>query len=362
VTGMARFYLRSVRPDFELYVSPINIDPLLPAAPVSYPADFSAELAEATGRFYTQGMPEDTQAREAGVISIEEFLAQAKITGDEIIDQFDYALENFNNGFLFYYFGNLDQISHMLWHTRDPGHPAYDAERDAPYANVIDDLYVQFDALVGETLARMGDNTTLIVLSDHGFGSFRREFHMNAWLAENGYLSVINENVRQDPGFFANIDLSRTRAYNVGLNALYINVAGRERDGIVPPDERTALIDEIAAKLLAYIDPETGQPAITKVYKRDEVFEDRDELDNGPDMIIGYAEGTRGSGDSAVGATGDYIVRDNTEDWPGDHEWDHETVPGVLLTSRPLSRAAPRLQDLAAAILAEYGIDEPVQQ
>ncbi len=361
VTGMARFYLRSVRPDFELYVTPVNIDPLNPAAPVSYPDDFAAELADATGRFYTQGMPEDTKALQAGVLSIDEFLAQAKITGDEIVAQYKYVLERYENGFLFYYFGNLDQVSHMLWHTRDPEHPIYDAERDAQYANVIEDLYVEFDGLVGYTLDNIGDDTTLIVLSDHGFGSFRRSFHMNAWLKEHGYLTVRDENMREDPGFFVNIDLPLTRAYNAGLNALYLNVEGRESSGIVLPEQRTALIDEIAEKLLAEVDPATGQPAVTKVYKRDEVFEDRGEIEIGPDMIIGYAAGTRGSGHSAVGAVADEVLTDNVDEWPGDHEWDHETVPGVLLSNKPLKRSAPRLQDLAAAILAEFGIEESVQ-
>ncbi len=361
VTGMARFYLRSVRPDFELYVTPVNIDPLNPAAPVSYPDDFAAELADATGRFYTQGMPEDTKALQAGVLSIDEFLAQAKITGDEIVAQYKYVLERYENGFLFYYFGNLDQVSHMLWHTRDPEHPIYDAERDAQYANVIEDLYVAFDGLVGYTLDNIGDDTTLIVLSDHGFGSFRRSFHMNAWLKEHGYLTVRDENMREDPGFFVNIDLPLTRAYNAGLNALYLNVEGRESSGIVLPEQRTALIDEIAEKLLAEVDPATGQPAVTKVYKRDEVFEDRGEIEIGPDMIIGYAAGTRGSGHSAVGAVADEVLTDNVDEWPGDHEWDHETVPGVLLSNKPLKRSAPRLQDLAAAILAEFGIEESVQ-
>ncbi len=249
----------------------------------------------------------------------------------------------------------------MLWHTRDPEHPIYDAERDAQYANVIEDLYVEFDGLVGYTLDNIGDDTTLIVLSDHGFGSFRRSFHMNAWLKEHGYLTVRDENMREDPGFFVNINLPLTRAYNVGLNALYLNVEGRESSGIVLPEQRTALIDEIAEKLLAEVDPATGQPAVTKVYKRDEVFEDRGEIEIGPDMIIGYAAGTRGSGHSAVGAVADEVLTDNVDEWPGDHEWDHETVPGVLLSNKPLKRSAPRLQDLAAAILAEFGIEESVQ-
>jgi predicted AlkP superfamily phosphohydrolase/phosphomutase len=360
--GMVRFYLKSVRPDFELYVSPIDFDPLAPAAPISHPASFAAELAEALGRFYTEEMPEDAKANLAGILDFDEYLVQAKIVGDEYIDQYDYALENYNNGFLFYYFGNLDQVSHTMWHTRDPGHPMHDAERDAQYANVIDDLYISFDEIVGRTLEDMGEDTILIVMSDHGFGSFRRTFDLNAWLVEHGYLTVIDEPFTgsNDIGLL-NVDWSRTRAYNAGLNSLYLNVMGREAQGIVPPEDREALVDEIRRAMLATIDPQSGAPAITKVYARDEEFSDGGARDGGPDIIVGFAEGTRTLGRSAAGAVlGDEVFADNTEDWSGDHEWDHETVPGVWFTSQPLERQVVRLQDVAQAILAEFDIDEPV--
>jgi predicted AlkP superfamily phosphohydrolase/phosphomutase len=358
--GMARFYLKSVRPDFELYVSPFDFDPEAPAAPISHPPGFAAELAEAVGRFYTEEMPEEADARKAGVFDFDEYLAQAKIAGDEYIKMYRHALDAYNNGFLFFYFGNLDQVGHVMWHTRDPEHPAHDPVRDAKYADVIDDLYIEFDGLVGETLERIDENTMLIVMSDHGFGSFRRTFDLNAWLKENGYLAAVDPPFTPDAGLL-NVDWSRTRAYNAGLNGLYINVSGRESRGIVPAAEREALVDEIAERLLATADPATGRPAVTKIYKRDEVFSDGGARDVGPDIIVGWAEGTRTLGASAAGAVmGTEVFADNTEDWSGDHEWDHETVPGVFFSSRPMVRSSPRLQDVAQAILAEFGIDEPV--
>ena len=359
--GIARFYLKSVRPDFELYVSPFDFDPEAPAAPISHPADFAAELAEALGRFYTEEMPEEADARKAGIFDFDEYLTQARLVGDEYIEMYRHALDAYNNGFLFFYFGNLDQVGHVMWHTRDPGHPAYDAERDARYANVIDDLYIEFDALVGETREHVDENTMLIVLSDHGFGSWRRSFDLNAWLRENGYLATIETPFTPDAGLL-NVDWAETRAYNAGLNGLYVNVEGREAQGIVPPAEREALIDELAEALEAVIDPATGERAVAKVYKRDAVFSDGGALDVGPDIIIGWTAGTRTLGTSAAGAVmGTEVFADNTEDWSGDHEWDHEAVPGVLFASRAMARPAPRLQDVAQAILAEFGIDEPVQ-
>jgi predicted AlkP superfamily phosphohydrolase/phosphomutase len=356
--AMARFYLRSLEPEFELYVTPLNFDPLSPAGPISHPPRFAAELARATGRFYTQGMPEDTHALKGRILDREEFLAQAKITRDEMIEQYHHVLAGFREGLLFYYMGTADQISHMLWDTLDPEHPAYVEETHAPLADVIPSVYEELDAMVGHTLEHAPPGTLVVVMSDHGFASWRRIFHLNTWLREEGYLAVRDPHLRHDPGLFANVDWSRTRAYGLGINGLYINLAGRERQGIVPEEERRALMREIADKLLAVVDPATGEPAITKMYLREEDFEDGGYLEIGPDLVVGYAKGTRNSSESSLGGLTREVFEDNLDDWPGDHLMDHEAVPGVLLTSRPLARQADSLRDLAGAILAEFGVDE----
>jgi predicted AlkP superfamily phosphohydrolase/phosphomutase len=273
VPTQALFYLKQVRPHLHLYASPLNLDPLAPAMPISTPESFATELAEATGRYYTQGMPEDTGVLAAGVLTPAEFLEQAHIAMDEFEEQLPWFLDGFDRGLLFYYVGNGDLVSHMMWRPMDPGHPSYDAERDAPFADVVPSVYQRMDQLVSYTLDRMGDDTLLIVMSDHGFTSWRRTFHLNAWLHQNGYLSVKDESLPEVDGLL-NVDWSGTRAYGIGLNGLYINVEGRERDGIVPPEEREALLAEIAEKLEAVIDPWTGQPAIARVFLRDETFAD----------------------------------------------------------------------------------------
>jgi predicted AlkP superfamily phosphohydrolase/phosphomutase len=352
--GMVRFYLKQVRPEFELYASPLNIDPLDPALPISTPASWAAELARATGRFYTQGMPEDTKAYEEGVLTRDEFLAQARLSAGEIGRHLDHALDTFRTGLLFYYVGNVDQVSHMLWGAMDPGHPAYDPERDPRYASVVGDLYVELDAIVGRTLSAMPAGTTLIVMSDHGFASWRRAFHLNSWLRDAGYLTLADPQRRDDPGYFGNVDWSRTRAYGVGLNGLYLNLAGREAGGIVNAGERDALLSEISAALLKVIDPATGRAAITKVYRADQVFAGADHPGLMPDLLVGYAKGTRCSNESALGGIPREVIVDNTGEWTGDHCMDHEAVPGILLTNRKLRRAAPSLEQLGAAILAEF--------
>jgi predicted AlkP superfamily phosphohydrolase/phosphomutase len=358
VRGMSRFYLKRITPDLEVYVAPINLDPMAPAMPVSAPDDYAAELAAATGRFYTQGMPEDTKGLREGVFTRDEFLTQARLAGEENRRQYRYVLDGFTDGLLFYYFGNVDQIAHMLWRARDAGHPAYDGAADANYQEVVDELYVGLDRIVGETLDALGADDTLIVLSDHGFTSWRRSFHLNTWLKEEGFLTLANPSRQDDPGFFGNVDWSRTRAYGIGLNGLYINLQGREVNGAVAPADRERVMNEIREKLLQTIDPATGERAITKVYRREDVYADAGYFDRAPDLVVGYAKGTRGSDESALGGIPREVIVDNTDAWSGDHCMDHEAVPGVLLSNRPLRKAAPTLQTLAAAVLAEFGVEE----
>jgi hypothetical protein len=357
LSGEVRFYLKSLDPFFGLYASPINIDPFEPAMPISHPADFAAGLAAATGRFYTQGMPEDTKGLKAGVLTEREFLSQAAIAGDENRRQYRYVLDQFKSGLLFYYFGNLDQVSHMMWRPRDFHHPAFSASTDTQYAQVVDELYEGLDAIVTDTLATLAPDDVLVVMSDHGFTSWRRAFNLNSWLRDAGYLALADPSRADDPGLFANVDWGRTRAYGLGLNGLYLNLKDRERNGVVPPDTREALLDEITQRLLAFIDPATGAPAITKVYRSSEVYTLAGREHIAPDLVIGYAKGTRNSDESALGGLAMQVIGDNTGKWNGDHCMDHEAVPGVLLSSRPLRRPAATIQSLAAAVLAEFGVE-----
>ncbi len=355
--AIARFYLRAVKPHFELYVSPLNIDPTAPIMPISTPDSYAKHLCNCTGYFFTQGMPEDTGAAKAGVLTVDEFLAQAEIAGDENIEQFKFILDEFDEGLLFHYFGNTDLVGHIIWRSMDPDHPAYVAEEDAKYAEVMPELYEKMDKVVGYTLEHMPKDTLLVVMSDHGFSPWRRAFHLNTWLKENGYLTLKDPDKAGE--YYSNVDWTKTRAYGLGINGLYLNLSGREKGGIVDPEDRDRMIAEIAGKLRAVIDPTTGKTAISKVYIREETYTDGGYLHIGPDIQVGYARGTRGSDESAIGEILPEVLTDNTDRWSGDHCMDHEAVPGILLTSRPLKKEATELKNLAAAILAEYGLEYP---
>ena len=209
----------------------------------------------------------------------------------------------------------------------------------------------------GRTLDRLGPDDLLVIMSDHGFASWRRAFNLNTWLRDNGYLSLRAGIRAGSAATFDDIDWSRTRAYGLGLNGLYINVKGRESSGIVDPTEREALVREIGAKLVQTIDPATGSPAVTRAFRREDVYSLTTNTDIAPDLIVGYAKGTRTSDESAVGGVLPEVIGDNRSAWTGDHCMDPDTVPGILLTNRPLRKQAATLRDLAPALLAELGID-----
>lgn len=357
--GIARFFLKSLEPEFQLYVSPLNIDPMNPVMPISTPDGYAAELAEATGRYYTQGMPEDTKALEGEILDRGEFLAQAILSRNEMRAQYEHLLAGWQGGLLFYYMGTADQISHVLWDTLDPEHPRYDPVEGPRFAHAIPDTYAALDDMVGYTLDHLPENTTLVIMSDHGFTSWRRAFNLNTWLWQNGYLVVRDREAALAAKFFGNVDWSQTRAYALGINGLYINLAGREKNGVVTEADRAALMREIGDKLLATIDPKTQTPAITRIYLREEAYSDGGYREIGPDIVVGYAKGTRASSASSLGELSAEVFADNVDDWPGDHLMDHEAVPGILLTNRPLAKEVSTLRDLGAAILAEFGVDAP---
>jgi predicted AlkP superfamily phosphohydrolase/phosphomutase len=357
INAECRFYLKQLHPEFLLYISPLNMDPLAPALPVSSPATYAADLARATGRFYTQGMPEDTKALRTGVLTAAEFLQQARIAAAENERQYRYVLDRLTDGFLFYYFGNLDQVSHMMWRPMDPQHPAYDRAVDPQYRAVVENLYEEMDAIVGRTLQRLGADDLLVIMSDHGFVSWRRAFNLNTWLRDHGFLMLKGGRRAGAAASFEDIDWKATRAYGLGLNGLYINLRGRESSGIVDPRGRDALVREIGDKLLRTIDPATGAPAVRRVFPREQVYRLAGHEDIAPDIVVGYATGTRASDESALGGVPKEAIVDNRSAWSGDHCMDPESVPGILLTSSRLRRPATHLGDLAAAILAEIGIE-----
>jgi predicted AlkP superfamily phosphohydrolase/phosphomutase len=356
VKGMCRFYFKQAHPRFQLYVSPINIDPADPALPISTPSRYSRFLTDEAGEFHTQGIAEDTKALSDGVLDDDEYLRQARTVLAEHRRIFDAEFPRFNRGVFFFYFSSLDLNSHMFWRLMDPNHPEYDATLAAQNGSAIQDFYEQMDQVLGEVLPRLDDRTTLLVLSDHGFAPYYRSFNLNTWLLDNGYIKLKNDASRNSSEPLANVDWTQTRAYGLGLNGLYINLRGRESNGIVEPGTAAdSLMAEIRAKLLAVQDPQAKLPVITRVDLASGAYQGPYARE-GPDLIVGYNRGYRAGWQTILGAFPPEELEDNTNPWSGDHCMDYTLVPGVLLSNRKIVAEAPALTDIAPTILEEFGI------
>jgi predicted AlkP superfamily phosphohydrolase/phosphomutase len=355
VHGMCRFYLKQAHPRFQLYVSPINIDPADPALPISTPSSYSRLLTDETGEFHTQGIAEDTKALSDGVLDDNEYLQQARTVLAEHRRIFDAEFPKFARGLFFFYFSSLDLNSHMMWRLMDRQHPEYDPALAAQNGSAIASFYQQMDQVLGEVLPKLDDRTTLLVLSDHGFAPYYRSFNLNTWLLNHGYIKLKSDANSDSTEPFANVDWSQTRAYGLGLNGLYLNLRGREAKGIVDPASSSTLMAEIRNKLLEIRDPKTNLPVITRVDLAGEAYQGP-YAHSGPDMLVGYNRGYRAGWKTILGAFPQDELEDNGNPWSGDHCMDYTLVPGVLLSNHKISAAAPALTDIAPTILAEFGI------
>jgi len=356
VSGICMFYLKEVRPHFKLYVSPINIDPGSPALPISTPESYARELDRVFGSYFTKGLPADTSALDNGVLDDGEFLEQDDMILREGERMFDYEFERFDSGLLFYYVSSTDQRQHMFWRLMDESHPDYDPQLTSRYGRTIENIYIEADRFLGRILQKLDKNTVLLAMSDHGFNPFRRGFNLNTWLFENGYHRLRNPWRQEDGSLFENTDWSRTRAYGVGLNGLYINQRGRERDGIVNAGgDSENLIRELAAKLEQVVDPKTGERAILRAFVSKDVYHGP-QVEHAPDIVCGFNEGYRISWDSPLGKFPKNIFEDNKEKWSGDHMGAPEIIPGSLVINRKIRPVSPALYDLTATILDVFGI------
>ncbi len=350
--GICRFYLKSVTPHFALYVSPFNYDPTAPVIPLCYPSGFAADVAAVTGRYYTQGLPEDTKALSHHVLSRDEFLQQADIVEAERERLLDFALDRFNGGFLFFYYGGTDLVAHMFWGVKDPQHPGITDEERKRYHDAVERYYECADRMLGRVMVRR-PQATILVISDHGFESFSRGVNLNTWLAENGYARMLFPSQPDMP--LNNFDFSATTLYAVGLNGLYVNLKGREQNGIVDPADKQALLDEVKAKLLKLKDPKTGRHVVKEVYQSDRIYKGP-YVGIAPDLQIGYARGFRGSWGTVLGCFPRGVVEDNLDPWGADHCIATDLVPGIVLSSRPIMREQPGLMDLAPTVLTLFGL------
>ncbi|MEE8378213.1 MAG: alkaline phosphatase family protein [Candidatus Aminicenantaceae bacterium] len=359
VRAICRFYVSQIHPIFEMYVTPLNIDPEKPALPISHPYVYSVYLSKLLGSFVTLGEANDTWALNENVLSEEAFLELSYANHREWEEMLFNALDKTKKGTVISWFETTDSLQHMFYRYLDEKHPALKTGQAKMSANVIEELYIKMDDLIGKVIAKLGKKSCLIVMSDHGIKSFRRGVNINSWLYINGYLSL-KEGKKDSDEWFKDVDWSGTKAYGLGLGGIYINQKGRESKGIVNPGEETqALKKEIIQKLSELKDGDNGQKTINKIFDRDELPQGP-YLDNCPDFIVGYGEGYRVSWDSVKGKVHSTIIEDNTKAWSGDHCIDPRIVPGVFFSTHKIATSTPSIVDIAPTVLELFGIAPPI--
>jgi predicted AlkP superfamily phosphohydrolase/phosphomutase len=360
IDGICRFHVVSVDP-LRVYLSPLNYAPAKPFAPISAPGSYAGDLASALGPFKTVGWSEDTSGLNSERLDEAGFLADLNRTMDEVRASTLRELEQPDWRLLISVFTQTDRVAHMFYRLIDPAHPRYDAALAARYGDAILDVYRRMDAIVGEIVAKLDPQTTLLVVSDHGFHSYRSGLNVNSWLRDHRFLVQGAIPAGQEEGeFFPGVDWSKTRAYALGTGQIYVNLGGGEGRGTVAPGtEYDTLLGAIARELEAAIDPATGERFIARVYKGPEVFAGAP-LERMPDLQIAFRDGYRTSWRTPLGGIPTALFEPNTRKWSGDHAAsDVADTPGIIFASRKLRPGDPQILDIAPTALAFLGVPVP---
>ena len=311
--------------------------------PICTPPSYSKELVEKAGLFHTINLPADTHALSKGAFTVENFIVQSMSVFDESRKIFQYELERFLNrksGLLFFYFSSLDQGQHMFWALKDKEHPFYQPEESLKSGYINDELYRKHDQVLGELLKKVSPDVKIMVMSDHGFAPYRREFHLGTWLFNEGYLKLSMDKIDAELSLFDYVDWGNTKAYGLGLNGLYLNLAGREGEGSVKPQEKRKLLEEIKAKLEQFKDPKNGAQVVTEAFISEDHYS-KDFLGRAPDIIVGCNSGYRISGASALGTLNPQPVTDNMDWWSGDHCMNPRHVPASFIANFKINKQMP---------------------
>lgn len=248
----------------------------------------------------------------------------------------------------------LDRMHHAFWRFLDPTHPRYEPEHR--YRDAIRNYYAYLDELIGELLERFDDDTTVLVVSDHGARPMLGAVCINEWLLDNGYL-VLSEQVPVGNGLTpfkdAQVDWSRTRAWGEGgyYCRLCLNLSGREPQGTVDPSDYEPLRAELAAALTALPGPD-GTSIGTTVYRPEDLW--RAQRGIPPDLLVYFGDlGWRSAGSIGHGA---HWTREN-DTGPDDANHDRH---GICIATGPGVPAAHRddltIYDIAPTILSAAGL------
>ncbi|MEM8929983.1 MAG: alkaline phosphatase family protein [Acidobacteriota bacterium] len=370
--GQGRFHLVSIDPEVRLYLSPIQFDPerLPPGFELSHPSGFARALMQEHGFYKTIGWAIDTWSMNEGTISEELFLQDVDMTVDRYEQMLDEQLAAMDEwDLLVHYFEFTDKVQHMMFRLFDPLHPRYDAELAAQYGDSILKSYQRMDAIIGKVMDSLPEDGRLMIVSDHGFSSWRWNMNYNTWLVKEGYMRLNGEDAQRlnlemlfDQGdFFVNVDWSQTKAYALGFGNIFINLEGREGQGIVPQEEYEPLMEEIRSKLVEWEDPRTGLKPVSRVFRRSEVYSHYDERIV-PDMIATNADYYRAGWQDTLGGIAASVTEDNPKRWSGDHcSLDPALVEGILFSNQKLVERDPHMGDIVPTVLDLFDVGSEIE-
>ena len=368
------------------------------SATFTFPAELSAELLAQGYRvnktvFYGPGR-EDAYLRDIYDLTDRQASAALGILQQEPWDLFVVV------------FRDLDEVSHYFWKHMDATHPAHDAARDERYAGVILEYYQHLDRKLGQFLDAAGPDVNVLILSDHGFGPLYKDVYLNEWLKQQGLLETaerpqplgkrmlmrtgltrsrvsrtlqsiglarLERGIRRrlrgkmdlipahDRATFPEaVDWSRSVCYSYGYHGqVFVNLAGREPQGSVPPAEYEATLSAVEAKLAGMVDPADGRPVVSRMIRGRELFGDA--VDRGaPDLVLLMRDLS-------------YITRQGYEfghaagqvfGEPASHETGSHREIGIAVLCGPAIKTAPwhepvSIADLAPTLLRLLGVAAP---
>jgi predicted AlkP superfamily phosphohydrolase/phosphomutase len=364
--GMAQALLLNAGDELQLYVSPVNWKPDDPPAPMSSPEGFAGEIFDAIGPYRTLGWAEATWALNEDRMDEQAFMDDLYRAFDDRAQVILSRVDARDWDVLVGVVESTDRVQHMMWRLIDASHPMHDPALAAKYGDSILRVYRRADQFVGEVLEHLEPGTTVLIVSDHGFHSWRKAVNLNSWLVQEGYMALRGQSgstppvLTGDGTFWEHVDWSRTKAYAMGLGQVYLNLRGRESRGIVNSGaDASAIATELAAKLLTLTDPDNGARIVRAVYKRDDVYSG-EFVGNAAELQVGMEDGYRVSSQTTLGGMPAGLVYPNMKKWSGDHGgYDAAATAGVLISNRPLAGASASIVDIAPTVLKFFGVTIP---
>lgn len=252
----------------------------------------------------------------------------------------------------------VDRIHHALWAQHDPAHRNHDPH--SPFRTAIRDYYRYLDAEIGTLLERLPEETHVIVVSDHGVKKMDGGICINEWLLREGELTLYDDPPRGRLSSFekVEVDWSRTRAWGDGgyYGRLFLNVAGREPEGIIPAAEYEAVRDDLAARIAAIPGPD-GRPLQHRIFKPEEIY--RQVRNVAPDLII-YFDDLAWRSVGSFGHDDIYTFENDT----GPDDANH-APNGIFIYTPPGRNAGGRqlpttqLMDFAPTVLRLFNLPVP---